>query len=220
MSRIIFLSFFAPIILLFFLLSGCSNSAGPSEIAFQPLNTPIAIYPPQPKDKYRAYLEISAIDVDIATARAAQIIHEFDGYIVGSSTWYSGNQKSVQLEIEVPFRNFGGLHTALLGLGKMLREYSTGESVYQSYEGDQTNANMLYINLIIIPKDAASTHLFQIGDWNPLSTFRVAFNVFLKIFGFIVDVMIWIVVVFGPFLLIGLGIRWLIRRRTRTTLTE
>jgi hypothetical protein len=50
---------------------------------------------------------------------------------------------------------------------------------------------------------------------HPVQTFRRAFVVFLSIFGFLLDILIWIVVVAGPFLLIALGMGAVIRKRRR-----
>jgi hypothetical protein len=49
--------------------------------------------------------------------------------------------------------------------------------------------------------------------WRPARTLQQAFSVFLSIFGFLTDILIWVVVVVGPFLLIGLGIGLIIRKR-------
>jgi hypothetical protein len=49
----------------------------------------------------------------------------------------------------------------------------------------------------------------------PLVTLAKAWDVFLYIFGFILDVLIWVTVVGGPFLLIGWIVLKLIRRRQR-----
>jgi hypothetical protein len=39
--------------------------------------------------------------------------------------------------------------------------------------------------------------------------------VFASIFTVLIDVVIWVLVVVGPFVLMGLGLRWLIRRIRR-----
>jgi hypothetical protein len=215
MSKKLCLSVFSIIILLSLVLFGCANSASSPEISFEPHRTPIAIYPPGIPRSYRANLEISVADVDIATAKAAQMIKEFDGNIVDSSAWYSRNQKNVKLEIDVPFRNFEGLHASLLGLGKILKESPAGNSTIPNYDTNSAYEMMSHISLMIISERAVAFPNFQIAGWNPLSTFRRAFNIFIRIFGFLVDILIWLLVVLGPFLLIGLGFWWLFRRVRR-----
>jgi hypothetical protein len=45
-----------------------------------------------------------------------------------------------------------------------------------------------------------------------LTTFRAAFSVFAALFTYLVDILIWLTVVGGPFVLMGLGLRALVRR--------
>lgn len=48
--------------------------------------------------------------------------------------------------------------------------------------------------------------------WDPAVTFRAAFGVFLRVFQLLVDALIWIVVVAGPFVLMGVGLVVILRR--------
>ena len=48
--------------------------------------------------------------------------------------------------------------------------------------------------------------------WSPLRTFARAFGLFATIFTFILDLVIWLTVVVGPFILMALGARYLARR--------
>jgi hypothetical protein len=52
-------------------------------------------------------------------------------------------------------------------------------------------------------------------SWNPIRTFQSAFRVAVSIFGFLVDASIWALVVAGPFVLLFLGVREIIRRLRR-----
>lgn len=49
-------------------------------------------------------------------------------------------------------------------------------------------------------------------SWDPAETFRAAFGVFLKLFQLLVDALIWIAVVAGPFVLMGVGAVVILRR--------
>ncbi|MBN2550223.1 MAG: hypothetical protein JXB15_13755 [Anaerolineales bacterium] len=51
--------------------------------------------------------------------------------------------------------------------------------------------------------------------WNPGRTLRSALGVFLSIFGFLADIIIWLLVVVGPFVLLGWGGMKLARRLRR-----
>lgn len=48
--------------------------------------------------------------------------------------------------------------------------------------------------------------------WDPAATFRAAFGVFLQLFQLLIDALIWIVVVAGPFILMGVGLVAVLRR--------
>jgi hypothetical protein len=54
------------------------------------------------------------------------------------------------------------------------------------------------------------------SGWRPLNTAENAFQVFLTIFGFLADIVIWILIVGGPFFVIYLLIRVALRRLRRS----
>lgn len=51
--------------------------------------------------------------------------------------------------------------------------------------------------------------------WDPAETFRAAFGVFLTLFQLLVDALIWILVVAGPFVLMGVGAVVVLRKVRR-----
>jgi hypothetical protein len=53
------------------------------------------------------------------------------------------------------------------------------------------------------------------SGWDPRVTFAKAYRVFLSIFGFIMDILIWLLVVAGPFLLVAWIVWWLFRRSSQ-----
>jgi hypothetical protein len=55
----------------------------------------------------------------------------------------------------------------------------------------------------------------HIGAWDPGRTFARALQVSLAIFGFLADILIWLVVVLGPFVLLAWGVWALVARLRR-----
>jgi hypothetical protein len=74
-----------------------------------------------------------------------------------------------------------------------------------------------FSNITVQLRPATSVALPSLPSrgWNPAHTFEQAFGVFASIFIFLVDFGIWIAVIVGPFILMGLGARALVRRLRR-----
>ncbi len=194
-------------ILLAALLGACSP---PRMIAAYPKVTPIARYPVPPGNAPHATLQVQVADVDQATQRAAQRVSDYGGYVSSTQSWYTNDGKVVALELVVPATNFERLCQVLLGLGTPLQQ------VYSSlpepgHYGDPYIAPAT-ITLQLHPTPATWPSTVEPGGWSPLRTLQRAFGVFMTIFGFLVDILIWILVVVGPFILLGLGARAVMRR--------
>jgi hypothetical protein len=191
------------------LLSGCSSAFTLQPAQVQAFATPVPIYPPRFDQLQHAYLEIISSDVDLAAARATRLTAEYGGSLLDSSSWEMNGQRTISLEIEVPGNSFEGLYSALRKLGRVGREDLYYDEVLKSrFPYDMWVAR---ITLMIVPTSSLIRPLPHVG-WDPGATLQSAFAVFLKIFGLLVDVLIWVLVVAGPFLLIGLGIWWIARR--------
>ncbi|MBN1149499.1 MAG: DUF4349 domain-containing protein [Anaerolineales bacterium] len=197
------------------LLAGCSNAGGPQMLAAFPRATPIAVYPGQVFIVYNAYIELTVSNVDPAAERAAQMAYDNGGYLSGSQSWYVDGRKNTTLTLAVPTPNFDRLRRDLLSLGNLVSESLSGESTTPRYNEPQYSSITLHLRpggLALLPIDAPG--------WDPGRTFQQAFAVFLSIFGFLADIAIWLVVVGGPFILIG-WLAWrLIRRLRRPPTTD
>jgi hypothetical protein len=197
-----------------FVLVGCGGSATPQLIGSYP-KAISPTYVPPPADLlvvYNAYLNLEVTNPDTAARRAIQLAYDFGGYLVSSQSWYEGNRKYVTVTLAVPVAQFGSARTALLGLGNLLGESVSGDLVAPGYGRDTWNT-FSNITVQFRPSSAAITlpPIPSFG-WNPARTFEQAFGVFTALFTFLVDLVIWVAVVIGPFVLMGLGLRALLHR--------
>ncbi len=200
------------LIILAILLTGCAASPGPVQVVSFPLVTPIAKYPPDPI-LYRTYIEVVVSDVDRAAETAAYRASAYNGYLISSDSWYADGCKVISMELAVPTHDFENLRQELLNLGQVVNESLSGQPAnpppYNQPVGySQITLQIRQAGYIISPPVVPPP-----PTWRPVRTLQQAFSVFLSIFGFLTDILIWVVVVAGPFLLIGLGIGLIIRKR-------
>lgn len=196
--------------ILVFLLTACAASVGPIQVASFPQVTPIAKYPPDPI-LYRSYIEVLVSDVDRAAETAAYRATANNGYLVSSDSWYADGRKVISMELAVPTYNFENLRQDLLSLGQVVNESLSGQPVNPPPYNQPIGYSQITLQL-----RPADHYVPPPPAWRPVRTLQQAFSVFLTIFGFLTDILIWVVVVAGPFLLIGLGIGLIIRRRRAT----
>ena len=92
-------------------------------------------------------------------------------------------------------------------LGKLSGEWISSELVSP---GSGTTDKYSQITIYLHPRE---TRLPKISllNFHPLRTIEKAWGVFVSIFGFLLDIFIWVIVVVGPFVLIGLGAKRLIQ---------
>jgi hypothetical protein len=192
-------------------LAACTAGA-PKQIAAIPREDPIAQYPSQTIIIYRAYLELKVSNVDQAVERATRLANDYGGYLSGSQSWFADGRKITTLELAVPTVNFESLRMSLRGLGDLMNESVSGEPKTGSGFPEHFSTITLQLRPGRISLPAGDT-----GGWNPLSTVQRAFQVFLTIFGFLADIVIWVLIVGGPFFLIYLGFRIVLRRLRRTS---
>ncbi len=194
-------------ILLGLLLAACS-AAGPRQIAVYPADShaPQTIAPLPSQFVYDAYMEMEVSDPANASGRAKELAEDYGGYLVSSQTYHWDNKTQVTVVLAVPAGSFERLHTALLRLGNLKNERISGE-----WEGDGWGAYS-QVTLNFQPSAWALPNLTS--GWDPGRTFRRAAEVFITLFGFLADVLIWAAVVIGPFALLGWG-AWALLRRLR-----
>jgi hypothetical protein len=196
-------------IMFIWLVTACAGGSQPKLLASFPSVTPIAVYPDQVRVAYNAYIELSVSDVDRAAERAIQKAYDFGGYLENSQSWYVDNRKNTSLILAVPAYNFELLRQSLLGLGSLVSEKTSGERIPpRDYEPQYS-----HITLHLHPSGIALPQI-DVPTWRPFQTLRSAFGVFLSIFGFLVDILIWVIVVAGPFALLG-WLGWRLTKRVR-----
>ncbi len=191
------------------LLSACSpNAATPQRIASYPAEKSIEAPPASNTLVYNAYLEIEVASSEQAAERAQQMVNDLGGYLAGSHSWDQDGRKFISLDLAVPSARFNDLRRQLYLLGTLTHEKADGSPGGGStYSTITVLLRQKYRSPLPAPQWSPPTS----PRWDPTRTLSEAFNVFMTIFGFLVDILIWIVVVAGPFVLIGLGLRALFR---------
>ncbi len=208
---ILFVSF------LLWALTACSGGGEPQRIASYPADPaqPVLISPPADVI-YNAWLEMDVADVERAAARAEDLAYQYNGYLVSSQTWYQtveGRERQYcSVVLAVSPANYDRLRSALLKLGTLRHETVNGQLEENGY-GRQARS---YITVNFSPAAWPSWPSWPvIGGWNPQRTIEQAFGVFLTLFGFLADIVLWTVIVIGPFALLGLG-AWAAVRKLRS----
>ena len=198
--RLIFLFFVITTV-----LAACSSAGGPEQIAISPQEAPIATYPRTPDIPviYHATLDIEVNDVERAAEHAKEIAFGLNGYLVSAQSWYQEGEKHTTVILAVPARNFETAREDLLRLGNLSGEWISSELLAP---GRDQWAEYSQITIYLHPRDGGLPDI-SLPQWRPVRTIERAWQVFLAIFGFLLDVVIWVAVVAGPFVLIGWGIK-------------
>ncbi len=195
-------------------LAACAPATPALIGAYRPdASQPIATYVLPPAGQilvYDAYVEMEVRDTAAAADRAAQLAADHDGYLSSSQQWREDGHSHTTVTLAVPSHYFDSLHTALLDLGRLRSERTSGTLVSPAYPGQVIYAT---ITVHFIPSPPLVTLPRLPGvEWDPADTFASAFALFAAIFTFLLDIVIWLAVVVGPFALLGLGLRWMVRR--------
>lgn len=193
-------------------LAGCSGSATPQLIGSYPRNS--APTPVMPAGRtYSTALQVEVPDVDAAAQQATQLAYSYGGYLAASQSWYQDNRLHTLLNLAVPGAQFDALRRSIAALGRLVDEHLTSQPVpWPPYsESPQAMVSVTFTTAQPAsewpgPPDSA---------WNPARVYGQAFAFFTGLFLVLIDVIIWVSVVAGPFVLMGLGLRWLIRRGRR-----
>ena len=192
-------------------LAACTASgATPQLIGAYPKTTSA---PPPPNIVYNSNLTLEVYDTASAADRVIQIAYDYGGYLTDSEMWSVGNDQYFTLTLAVPAAQFSGVREAILKLGALTNETVSGD---WTYSGRLDEYSTLTVGLRPARPSLPRPAPFNLG-WNPASTFARAFGVFASIFTFLVDAVIWVTVVAGPFVLMGLGLRAVVQRLRRRT---
>jgi hypothetical protein len=173
---------------------------------------PLAVLPrggslPGVQFTYEAWITLKVSQVTSTAERAVDLASLYGGYLEDASSWLQDGRTHITLVLAVPAAGFDALREDLLDLGKLENEQVSSDWTRR----DLGWPYYFHITLTLKPR-AAATIAWPQTRWNPGETFRQALDVFLSIFGFLADLLIWVVVVAGPFVLIALGVRLLCRK--------
>ncbi len=198
-------------------LAACAGSATPQLIGSYPQGADTGVSeswsaPTSALVVYTSYMEIETSDTDWAAERAKQYAYDHGGYLASSQSWYRDGRRHYTLTLAVPVARFESLRGDLLSLGALVNESVSGD--LEPIDSGENGWNT-YSHITVQLRPAAASISFPSvtpGGWNPARTFEQAFGVFASVFTFLVDAAIWAAVVVGPFVLMGLGIRTLVRK--------
>ena len=198
------------------IISGCISAAEPAQIAIFPKTTPIARYPSDITPQYNTTLEIWVSDLEHAVQEAYRLTARYNGFVKEFYNWQSKGRDIATLEIIVPSEYFDSLRLGFLSLGIVASE----SAVTGRVEPLPIQPGPRFSQITLQLQASRSTGMpLKPANWSPSNTFQRAFGVFMTIFGFIVDLLIWIVVVAGPFLIVGVLIFLLARRWSKSRKT-
>jgi hypothetical protein len=206
------------------LVAGCSSGGDPRRIASYPsaslpgqTRSP-GEYPPDPLPQqlvYFATLALRTRDPVGAAGEAEGLAARYGGYLAASHSWVQSPSRveSVSVTLAVPVYNFDGLRGDLLRLGDLEDERVWGERTGYSASGYPLYSR---ISVEFRPREA-DRRGFHLGSWDPGRTFARAMRVSIAIFGFLADILIWVLVVLVPLVLLAWLVVGLVRQIARRT---
>jgi hypothetical protein len=191
-------------------LAACSGASQPQLIASYPSKAETKGQPVTHEQfVYDAFMEMVVWNPEAAAERAEERADDYGGYRISSQSWTQDGQQHIQLVLAVPAPNYEALHQAVLDLGTLQSEQVSGKWESSRYGNDWSVYSE--ITVTFHPRSSALSNLSATG-WDPIRTLERAWRVFVTIFSFLVDILIWVTVLVGPFILMGLGLRVVIRK--------
>lgn len=154
---------------------------------------------------YEAEIDLQVRDVYRSSEKITRLANQYGGYLVDSQTWFLGDEDHARLIVKVPSSNFFPMYKAIKKLGEVEFETYIGEPDYDFSKGiGRGEMSEINIHLMSTP---SWYDVKPDKNWWPLITFQNAFDVSKMIIAFIIDVLIWVIVVLGPLALAFLGIK-------------
>jgi hypothetical protein len=204
-------------------LGACSTST-PKLIASAPSSNATSTIPYQSPNKgdviYISYIEMEAYDINLTADRAAHLALNWGGYASPPSSWYVNGHLRTSVELSIPPAGFEGFRQELLKLGRLISERTSGS--LSTYGDSHPYAK---VTLVLHPASPYGSRYKPPGYYPPLSqsspdfsrplrTIRAALGISTAIFAFLLDALIWMIVVVGPFFLIGWA-TWVLSRKIK-----
>jgi hypothetical protein len=193
-------------------VAGCAGSATPALIGSYPKVIATAAPPRNVFVVYTSDLELSVNSVDTAAIEAGEIAARFGGYLTEANIWSYSNPPQATVTLAIPVAYYQDARKAVSSLGTLTSERLSGDlTIAYGDAARWTTFTHLTLRLTQAKVIAAPRSWPSFG-WSPAQTLAQAFGVSAMLFTIVLDIVIWVVVVLGPFVLLGLVIRWVLRQ--------
>jgi len=163
----------------------------------------IGSYPVQPPESasnqeildYTARIELDVWDISAAVEIATRLAYDWGGTVLNTDSWGLAGQRCTSLTITVPSSHFEDLRRNLHDLGSLTRENLSGD---RSVNLDRFHTRYSTILLTLCSRQPVRVRV-PTSTWNPLLTLVKAMEVSRLIITRLIDGLIWIAVIVGPF---------------------
>ena len=116
---------------------------------------------------YNAYLELEVYDVDSAARQAKQLAYDYGGYLVSSQSWYQDDERYATLTLAIPVARFDTARDALLRLGTLTHESTSGDLINTNDGSDGWNIlQERYISAVLF-EYAATLGMVDVAYFDP-----------------------------------------------------
>lgn len=182
------------------ILAACTNIAQstPRLISSFPAD---GTNPPIPGLIYQGMLEMKVSSISEATQMASGYAISWGGYVQSVQTWESDGRAYARMELVTPTSFFEDLLQDLSTLGKTISRQINADR--PNSVGFNNGFSSVTLSLQQSGFDWPNVNL---PNWRPLRTLQQAGSVTLSLMSFLLDVLIWLLVLGGPFVfLVWLG---------------
>jgi len=187
-------------------MAGCASGSTPVQIASYPKAGEPAS-PARGAIVYEAFFVLEVDDLSRAAWEIARLAYASGGYVVSDAPASPEVGGHTRIVIAVPTYRYEEARRGLLRLGDLTSERSLGQT---RTTGDHASS-FSRLTIELYPK-RVYPYAYRPTGWDPGRTFERALAVSVAIFRFGVDALIWLLVVAGPFFLVGWGIRRLLKK--------
>ncbi|MBA3533626.1 MAG: hypothetical protein H0T73_17050 [Ardenticatenales bacterium] len=192
------------------LMTGCGGTGEPSLIAAQPQEGGAPSHELEVIQSIWIELEVKDLNAAIGRGNDFAVLH--GGFQQDASLSTEGQVTRAVLIYSIPTKEVELARRAFLGLGRVLDESIANQVVPVGSGGGQSFSTIT----VVLHSPASPTltlpTLPSTSTLRPARTFQNAFGVFSTLALALLDIVIWLVVVVGPFALVGYGIHALLRR--------
>jgi hypothetical protein len=142
-----------------------------------------------------------------AAYAVVQAVQASGGYVFEQFEHYEKGERHVVIEANVPTNRLKSFEASFAGIGNL-----SGSSSSAFHSGEY----MTQVRVTLSPKIPPAGYV-EIRGWRPGKTFEAALGVLGSILRVLVDFLIWLGVLIGPFVVLGYIIRYALIRRQAIT---